>query len=546
MTYTETKEKGKKKYYYRVRSIRKGKKVNKQRIYLGANLTKEQLVKLEKQAAEKLEKGETNLVKQGVRKERQVKKEEKQEKGLTVKKENLSEWYSEIVKKSEFADHSPVKGFMVIRPDAYKIWEKIQNYFNKVLKKQNIKNAYFPLLIPDSFFKKEAKHAKGFAPELAYVKGTEEGELLAIRPTSETIIYDSYSKWIRSHRDLPLKINQWCNILRWEVKQTKPFLRTREFLWQEGHCVFETEEQAIKNMEEIAQEYKKMTEELLAIPVLIGQKSQKEKFPGAVTTMTTEALMPDGKALQCGTSHNLGQGFAKSFDIRFLDKNEKLQYPWQTSWGFSTRLIGALIMVHGDDKGLVLPPKIAENKIVIVPILFNKTKEKVIRKAKEIKEKLKEFNPILDDREDYSPGFKFNEYELKGIPLRIEIGPRDLEKKQITIVRRDTLEKKSVPEKQISNIIPKLLDDIQKNLFNKAKRFLDKNIDSASSIEELKKKLKDRKIVKVYMMDDPKIEEQIKELTGGATSRIIEKASPGKCIICKKQTTNKAYVANSY
>lgn len=300
-----------------------------------------------------------------------VKKEEKDNKGITVKKEgDFSEWYTQVVQKAELADYAPIQGFMIIRPGAYAIWEKIQENFNSVLKKKGIPNAYFPLLIPESFFKKEAQHAKGFAPELAYIEGKEEGERLALRPTSETIMYDSYSKWIRSWRDLPLMMNQWCNILRWEVKQTKPFIRTREFLWQEGHCVFEDEKGAEGNMVEIIEAYRKLVEELLAIPVLVGKKSRSETFAGAKETRTIEALMPDGRALQCGTSHNLGQGFAKAFGISFLGKDGKQRTPWQTSWGFSTRLIGAMIMVHGDNKGLVIPPRVAAHKVAIVPIYF--------------------------------------------------------------------------------------------------------------------------------------------------------------------------------
>jgi len=551
MTYTEIKEKGEKKYYYRVKSIRHGKKVDKQRIYLGGNLSKKELKQKEQDADKTLlniqepkEKPKEIIKKED---KKQGKSKEKQTLGLTVKKQDLSKWYSEIVQKAELADYSPIKGFMVIRPKAYAIWEKIQFYFNEVLKKHNVKNAYFPLLIPESFFKKEAKHAEGFAPELAYIENTDEGEKLAIRPTSETIIYDSYSKWIRSYRDLPLKINQWCNVLRWEVKQTKPFLRTREFLWQEGHNVFRTEQEAIKDSELIIKEYKKLVEELLAIPVILGKKSKKEKFPGAVNTLTIEALMPDGKALQCGTSHNLGQGFAKVFNVEFLDEKEKIQHAWQTSWGFSTRLIGGVIMTHGDDKGLILPPKIAENKIVIIPILFDKTKKQVLKKAEEIKEKLSKYNPILDNREDYSPGFKYNEYELKGIPIRIEIGPRDLEKNQVTLVKRDTLEKQPIKISELEKQIPIILEDIQKNLFNKAKKFLNSRIDSAKSIKELNEKLKQGKIVKVYMLDNEKIEDLIKDLTGGATSRIIEQVKQkGKCIQSDKETNTIAYISKAY
>jgi len=476
-------------------------------------------------------------------------------KGITIKKEeNLSDWYSEVVQKAELADYAPVSGFMIIRPNAYSIWEKIQEEFNKVIEKEGVKNAYFPLLIPEAFFKKEAEHAEGFSPELAYLEQKDEGKRLAIRPTSETIMYDSYSKWIRSWRDLPLKINQWCNIVRWEVKQTKPFLRTREFLWHEGHNVFASEEEADADMKKMINEYKSLVENLLAIPVILGQKSQKEKFPGAKTTMTIESLMPDGKAIQMGTSHNLGQNFAKAFNVKFKDKNEKQSYAWQTSWGFSTRLIGAIIMVHGDDKGFVLPPRVAKNKLVIIPILFDKTKSQTLKKADEINRKLSHFGSFVDDRTEVSAGWKYHEWELKGIPLRLEIGPKDMEKKEVVIVRRDTSEKMIVKEKDIVKKIPEILEDIQNNLFKKAKKYLNGNIDEASSMAELKKKIKEGKIVKIYMTDgkDKKgvfIEDYIKEECGGATSRIVVQApgkKEGRCISTGQKTNTIAYFAKNY
>ncbi len=474
-------------------------------------------------------------------------KELKDTKGLTVKKaENFVDWYSEVLLKAELADYAPTKGFMIIRPRAYAIWEEIQRYFDKVLLEKGVQNAYFPLLIPDSFFKKEAEHAEGFSPELAYVEQGDDGQKLAIRPTSETIMYDSYSKWIRSWRDLPLKINQWCNVLRWEVKQTKPFVRTREFLWQEGHCVFANENEMRENMTEMMSEYQKMVEEVLAIPVISGRKSHLERFAGAVETLTMESLMPDGKALQMGTSHSLGQNFAKAFNVKFGDVAGKEHYAWQTSWGFSTRLIGALIMVHGDDKGLVLPPRVARNKLVIVPILFDDSKDKVLKKAKEIENKLKEFGAVVDRREGYSPGWKFNEWEMKGTPIRVEIGPKDLEKKQVVVVRRDNGEKEIVAEKDLSKKIPAILDSIQKDLFLKAREFLDSRIDSAKDVKELMKKLEAGKLVKVYMCDDKKVEEKLKEKTG-ACSRIVEEhAKEGECVISGKKTKTIAYVARNY
>ena len=473
---------------------------------------------------------------------------ESDKKGIEFSKEkNFSEWYTQVVQKAEMADYAPVKGFMVIRPNAYRIWEKIQEYFNEVIRKKGVKNAYFPLLIPDEFFKKEAKHAEGFAPELAYIKNTEEGELLAIRPTSETIMYDSYSKWVRSWRDLPLKINQWCNVVRWEVKQTKPFIRTREFLWQEGHCVFSSKKEADENMNEMILEYQKLLKDLLAIPAFVGRKSQKERFPGADTTMTLEALMPDGRALQCGTSHNLGQNFAKTFDVKYLGKDGKSSYAWQTSWGFSTRLIGALIMIHGDNHGLVLPPRVAENKIVIVPIMFDDSKKDVLKKAREIEERLERFGCILDEREEYKPGFKYNEWEMKGIPIRIEIGPLDIKKGTVVLVRRDTSEKSVVEIDNLEEIVKKTLEDIQKNLYDKAKKFIDNNVVEVDSLREMKEQIAKGKIVRAYFTDSPEIEDEIKFESDGATSRIVEDVKKsGVCIKTGKKTNTIGYFAKSY
>ena len=473
--------------------------------------------------------------------------DEKDTKGLTVKKQDdFSEWYTQVVQKAELADYAPIRGFMVIRPRAYTIWEQIQENFNAVLRKKKIENAYFPLLIPESFFKREAEHAKGFSPELAYLEGKDEGERLAIRPTSETIMYDSYAKWIRSWRDLPFKLNQWCNILRWEVKQTKPFLRTREFLWQEGHCVFTTEEAAEENMMEIIQEYKKMCEELLAIPVILGKKSRTETFAGAKKTMTIEALMPDGKALQCGTSHNLGQGFAMMFGIRFKGKDEQEHVPWQTSWGFSTRLIGALIMVHGDDKGFVMPPRVARQKVVIVPIVFDEQRESILKKSREIEKKLSVFGAFVDERE-YSPGWKFSEWEMKGVPLRLEIGPKDIEKKQVTLVRRDNGKKESISEKDIEKTVAMTLETMQKEMLAKAKKFLDASIDSAKTLKELKERISEGKMVRAYFVDESDVEALVKEATGGATSRIVEESDKeGTCIQTGKKTKTVMLFAKAY
>jgi len=469
--------------------------------------------------------------------------------GITVKKaQDFSEWYNQVVLKAGLADYAPIRGFMVFRPNGYAIWEKIQEDFNATLKKHKVSNAYFPLLIPKSFFEKEAEHAKGFEPELAWIEKDEGEEKVAIRPTSETIMYDSYSKWIRSWRDLPLRINQWCNVLRWEVKQTKLFLRTREFLWQEGHCVYATKEECDKEVRLFLDEYKKLCEELLAIPVIGGIKTEAEKFAGALYTTTIEALMPDGKALQMGTSHNLGQGFGKAFNIKFVDEDKKEKIPWQSSWGFSTRLIGALVMVHGDDKGLVLPPKIANNKAVIIPIIFEKSKDKILKKANELNKKLENYNSFVDDRDNYSPGWKFNEWELKGVPLRIELGPNDLEKKQVVVVRRDTGKKEFVKENIIGKRVSEILEEIQSDMFKEAEKFLKSNIVEVKSYNEFKKAIKDKKMVLAYFSGDQKVEQKVKEETG-ASSRCFpfdEKEKEGKCIFSGKKAMKKALFAKAY
>jgi len=475
--------------------------------------------------------------------------EEKQQ-GLTEKKSgDFSEWYVQVVQKAELADYAPVRGFMVIRPNAYSVWEKIQDYFNKVIFSKGVRNAYFPLLIPKSFFEKEAKHAQGFEPELAWIEsgGKDVEEKVAIRPTSETIMYDSYAKWIRSWRDLPLRINQWCNVLRWEVRQTKPFLRTREFLWQEGHCVYETEQETEKEALMFLDEYRKLCEEQLAIPVLLGEKTESERFAGAKRTFTIEALMPDGKALQMGTSHNLGQGFAKAFGLEYLDKEGNKKLPWQSSWGFSTRLIGAVVMVHGDDKGFVLPPNIAVNKAVIVPILFEKTKANVLKKARGLAKKIGKFNPILDERDAYSAGWKFNEWELKGIPVRIELGPKDIAKKQVVLVRRDSGKKEFVKEANLAKRLESLMKEIQQDLFKNASKFLKENSVEANNWADFKKALDEKKLVLSWFCNRPECEEEIKDKTT-ASSRCIpfNQKGKGKCVKCESEARVKAWFGKSY
>jgi prolyl-tRNA synthetase len=477
------------------------------------------------------------------------------EMGITVKKsENFSEWYTQTVLKSGLADYSPIKGCMIFREHSYAIWEKIQEIFNKKIKEKGHKNVYFPMFIPESFLKKEAEHFEGFVPEVAWITmggNSKLEEKLALRPTSETIINATFAKWIRSWRDLPLKLNQWCNIVRWE-KATKLFLRTREFLWQEGHTAHATKEEAEKEVMQILNIYKDLMENYLAIPVLVGKRTENEKFAGALYTTALEALMPDGKTLQMGTSHNLGQNFSKVFEIKFIGQDEEEHYVWQTSWGVSTRLIGALVMVHGDDKGLVLPPKITPVQAVIIPILYKDVdKELTLEKAKENLNKLVEngIAAVLDDRAEYTPGWKFNEWELKGVPIRIEIGPRDVKQEQLTLARRDTFERLVVKEEEIVGVVNKLLEEIQNNLFNRAKKFLEDNITTVKTYDEFKETLKKKGgFIRACWCSSSTCEEKIKEETG-ATIRLIpfEKEKPfSTCIYCGKEGKEVVYFARAY
>ncbi len=476
--------------------------------------------------------------------------------GVTVKKsENFSEWYTEVVLKSKMVEYAPIKGCMILREQSYSIWEKIQEVFNRKIKQTGHKNVYFPMFIPESFLKKEAEHFEGFVPEVAWVTeggSTKLEEKLAIRPTSETIIYATFSKWIRSWRDLPIKINQWCNIVRWETKATKPFLRTREFLWQEGHTAHVTYEEAEEEVMNILQDYKDIMENYLAIPVLVGVKTDGEKFAGALYTTTLETIMPDGKALQMGTSHHLGQNFAKVFNIKFIGEDEKEHQVWQTSWGISTRLIGALVMVHGDDRGLVLPPRVAPVQVVIVPITYKTADSpEILRKAHETFKKLKAkgFRAILDDRIEYTPGWKFNEWELKGVPIRIEIGPRDLKQMQVTLARRDNYHKTIAKMDEVVQATERLLEEIQNSIFAKAKQELENKTTMVKNYAEFQKILKNKGgFVKAAWCSNPNCEEKIKEETG-ATIRLIplkkEKCTKS-CVYCGAKEGEMVYFARSY
>ena len=474
-------------------------------------------------------------------------------KEITSKEKDFSQWYVDVVRKAELADYTIIKGCMVIRPYGYGLWENMQAGLDRRIKETGHKNAYFPLFIPESLLKKEAEHVEGFAPELAWV--TEGGsqkleERLAIRPTSEAIICSLYSKWVRSWRDLPILINQWVNIVRWE-KVTRLFLRTTEFLWQEGHTAHKNEQEAEgETLKILNQVYRDYIENDLAIPVIVGRKTEKEKFAGALHTYTLEALMTDGKVLQTGTSHNLGQNFAKAFNIKYLDEDQQEKYVWQTSWGTTTRLIGALVMVHGDDRGLNLPPKVAPVQVIIIPIMFDKTKKEVRNKAADIIKILKEdFRVEIDGRDEYTPGWKFNEWEMKGVPLRLEIGPKDLAKGQVMMVRRDSGEKMAVKEEKLVETVEKLLNNIQENLFNKAKSFLQKNIREVSDYNEFKEVIeKKRGLIKTYWCGNKDCEDKIKEETK-ASIRCIpfeQEEASGKCICCGKESSTVVYFARAY
>ena len=475
--------------------------------------------------------------------------------GITEKKdENFSEWYTQTVLKAELIDYSQVKGFIILREYGFSIWENIQSILDKEFKKDGTKNAYFPLLIPESLLNRESDHFKGFTPEVFWVTKTGDNDIenkLAIRPTSETIAYESYAKWIKSWRDLPLKLNFWNSVLRAEIKDTKPFIRTSEFLWQEGHTVHKTKEDAIQQVEFMLKLYKKFVNEYLALPILTGKKSDKEKFVGADYTLTIEGIMPDGKALQMGTSHHLGQNFSKPFEISFLGKDEEQHFAWQTSWGVSWRLIGALIMTHGDDKGLILPPKIAPIQVVIIPIYYDDVKKnEILTVIDDIVEKLdsKGIRIYVDSSEQHTPGWKFNQWEMKGVPIRIEIGPKDLDNNSLVIVRRNSRDKKNISmnEDPVEQIV-KELDIIQDELFEIAKSKHNNMITNIDNYKELCERLNnERGFIKVDWCGNRNCEDKVKDETG-ADIRLIEDENINSiCIVCEKNATNSVYFAKSY
>ena len=462
--------------------------------------------------------------------------------------ENFAQWYTDVVLKTGLVDYGPVKGTMVIRPYGYAIWENIQKDLDRRFKATGVQNAYFPMFIPESFLKKEAEHVEGFAPEVAvvtYAGGEKLAEPLIVRPTSETIIGYMYSKWLSSYRELPILINQWANVVRWE-KTTRPFLRTSEFLWQEGHTVHATAEEAMEETLLMLKVYKDFAEETLAIPVITGRKTEKEKFAGGLATYGMEAMMLDGKSLQAGTSHYFGQNFTKAFDIKFLDKDGALKYGYSTSWGVSTRLIGAIIMAHGDNRGLVLPPEVAPVQAIIIPIAAHKGG--VTEKAKEIESALCAAGLRAEtDVRDMSPGRKFNEWELKGVPVRIEVGPRDIEAGQVTVMRRDTLEKFTVPFTELTARICALLKEIQKEMLALSRARRDKKIVHADTLEGILSGVEGKNFVKAGWCGDRACEDRVKEYAA-ATARVMcdEEGIPERCAVCGKPAKHNVIFARAY
>lgn len=481
---------------------------------------------------------------------------DKDVKGLTASKDkDFSEWYTQLIQKAELIEYSPVSGCYILRPNAYHIWEKVQNYFDALIKADGVKNCYFPLFIPESLLTKEKEHVEGFAPEVAWVDyggDTKLGERLAVRPTSETIMYDAYAKWIRSHKDLPLRLNQWNNVVRWEFKHCTPFLRSREFLWQEGHTAFATQKEAAVEARQILDLYEQVFREMYALPVLKGQKSEAEKFAGAEYTLSVEAFLPNGKAIQGATSHHLGQHFSRAFGISFIDEKQQQQFVYQNSWGISTRSIGVMILMHSDDRGLVLPPKVALTQVVIVPILFDDSKTAVLKEAQNLLKRLmkKGLSVHLDDRDDYTPGWKFNEWEMKGVPLRIELGPKDLAKKQAMVARRDTGEKKAINLDKIETEVPDLLEQIQVSLLEKAEKNLKENIIPVLNLKDAEKQLKAEKLIFAPWCGQPTCEEEFKTKTGAKSlNSPFEQPALKKdqtCFACKEKAKVWFYFGKSY
>lgn len=472
-------------------------------------------------------------------------------KGITTREKDYAQWYIDVVLRSELADYSPVKGCMVIRPNGYGVWENIQKNLDRMFKETGHVNAYFPMFIPESFLKKEAAHVKGFAPECAVVThagGKELEEPLIIRPTSETIVWAKYKDWIKSYRDLPLLINQWANVCRWEMR-TRLFLRTTEFLWQEGHTAHATEEEAREEALRMVKLYKTFVEEYIAMPVEVGIKTEKEKFAGAVETYSIEAMMQDGKALQSGTSHYLGQNFAKAFDVQFQDVNNELKYVFATSWGVSTRLVGAMVMSHSDDNGLVIPPKLAPVPVVIVPIWRSDEEMKLV--IEKVHTFTADWDPLFfkfDDRDNVKPGRKFNEWELKGVPIRLEIGPRDCANDEVIVVRRDVKGKTPQPMQGLRERLVVMLDEMQKAMFESAKERMNSRTQTVDDFEDYKSAVKQGGFYRIHWCGDRSCEDQLQNKTK-STIRCIPFDAPeesGACLMCGKASNKRVLAAQSY
>lgn len=474
-------------------------------------------------------------------------------KEITPQSEDFSRWYIDVIKKGDLMDYSPVRGCIVFKPDGYEIWEHIQQELDKRFKETGHRNAYFPVFIPESFFHKEKEHIEGFNPELPWVTeaaGEVLEERLAIRPTSETMFGHMYAKWIQSYRDLPMLLNQWANVVRWE-KRTLPFLRTSEFLWQEGHTAHETEDEARKETMQMLEIYRDFVENFLAIPVIVGQKTPSEKFAGAIDTYSIEAMMKDGRAVQAGTSHYLGTNFAEAFDIKYLDRENELRYVYTTSWGVSTRLIGALIMVHGDDRGLALPPKVAPTQVIMIPIGPAKTREQVLDRTYELADELKKagIRVRVDASSEQSPGWKFNEYEMRGVPLRIELGPRDMENGQAVLAARIGGEKKFVKQEELVAEVQQMLETIQKQMFEQAKQLLTDNFRSVDSLDEMKKLAEEsRGFVLSGWCGSESCEHQVKEETGYTSRNIPFEVAEhkSKCLVCEDSAKHTVVFARAY
>ena len=474
--------------------------------------------------------------------------------GITIKKEeDFSKWFTELMIKSKLADYTEVSGCIAFRPTSFRVWEIIRDEVNKRLRKLGIKNVYFPLFIPEKLLKKEADHVEGFAPEVAWVTHAGETKLnekLAIRPTSEAIMYANFSKWVRSYRDLPQRYNQWSNVVRWEFNNPIPFFRTREFIFNEGHTMFATEKEALKERDQIRKMYEEVCEDFLALPGIYGKKTEKEKFAGAVFTEKIHYALPGGKVIEGPAFHYDGQNFAKAYDIKFQDKNEKEAYVYQNTWAISTRMLGAMFGIHSDNAGLIIPPKVLDEKIVIIPLLFKGKEKPVLDKAKEIQKALSKFGAILDDREEYTPGFKYAEHELNGVPIRIEIGPRDLENDSVILKTRIGKEKISISIKELKSKIPELLDEMQQTLFNKAKKLLESIKSKTEDKKEMLKLIKEKKMVKVPLTNKKETEEELKNISPGTKALFIDPENESiegkKCIITGEKADAWIYVGKTY